>query len=1378
MPQKRFQITDPSTKRSFNLDWDNDEPPTDDEIDEILGKQRQATSNKEPNDLTRLITGEPAPRSLTGRAWDAVSKAPEFITNRTRVDPKQTLMEKAGGTWGAIKQVPGALKDLASLAWEGNPDIDNSIRQGFRQGANEGFGEMLSPLNVADAATGFGKGKVIQGINRGISAATAGGGLQDISEGNYLAGIPEVVFGGLGARSRTPKVKVVPDVEPPNVRIPGLPNVNLPVSGAAPGFDPFVPNPRYANAIPDLPDVTPPRDGIFGPKDLTNETALLEQSRLRPQSRLVPTPKQYGPDRPPVPQPIPNIRQLTEFAGVDPRTAEGQAETIARRGPAQKFLPAPPPPLENPGTARFIGNQWDGHNVIGDAFDPNTAETLDSLNLKRPGTTNPIVDRGVELPPVTPPREPWDFESLGTRPVEEPYNLPRSQGVQSVTSQSKGKFKDAREAAKADPGDLKARGEVTGRPSVGKGPTKKIKVKYIDEDTGKKKTRVVRVPLDASPEAIQAIKNRVIRGGNVADYLDDDPLMATVPNRLRPEAPNVAALRGMAEGYPKQGADVPRVNLEVIDEAEWERRNWGKPATTVVGGEGLTARPKNPKFGPVKEVMQESAPVKGSIDRFKAVPLSEAPAKPAPVKTPAFESGKGSIDRNKLTPTFGGDRPIKDLAKEIFDARQKAAIEARDTFLKKHAKDSAKSKASIDKTQQKWDTAQQKKDAKRLGIPKQSVVDKMESGMDISRDSRQEYVAKRLAELEGKGSESKGGLLKQTRDALRGTAAYDSIYKPLAVSGETELRRLGPMGKKLADLMTGESTESARLAGNHLLKVREVRRVLDKGEQLEVVRMLDGKIPVSKASSPKVAEAYTKLRGSLDELGDMAVASDVRMKNSKGENVAFQKHKGEYYPRRYNPELFKDLDSLEAKLLKAGNSPVKVQAMMKNIREKGERFSPGQHTRDFNLPEGYEESLEAIEKYQMDMSKAITRAKKYGPMDVADDNSLISQMVGKTSDPAAAKKLIMEYLERTEKRPDSEGRMYKAATGVTAATKLSLQAITNTIDLAGSAANLGVKNTAKAIYKVLKDPHGSADYATKSGSLNIIKEGLAKEIGSEKFGTYWGTNATEKFVRTVESIAGRAEAEKLFQMAKSDPKWKRKLSAFVDGPVDEVLKQGKLTEKQLEFASGRAAELVSGVPSRLALSKAFYSDNKLVRLPLLLKRFAFLNTKNMVRAVKAEPDLKSKAIKAGTILASYQGMGEASGDVKAAIKGLVSGDIEKAISERGEEQIGTGNAAFDRIMANWMQASMFGLPGDTAESVGRKNLGKISSTALGPIFSDLDELAGGIGDVINKPKEKGRFDALGKSVIKRTPFIGAGLAKAIYPDTKSGSLVNKLKYQN
>jgi hypothetical protein len=882
---------------------------------------------------------------------------------------------------------------------------------------------------------------------------------------------------------------------------------------------------------------------------------------------------------------------------------------------------------------------------IGRTLDPNIPEAFAAEGLERPGTTLRDIDLRPdqytsvyatpgELPPVEPITTP------------EPYAPPRTQGIGV-------------------------------RPTV-EAPTRKVKVVYRDE-TGKVRVRTENLPIGMGETAAEAIRHKKISGEIIsADWLDEHPLYSHVPNVLRPEAPNVAGLRRLAEPV------IPKGETQFVS---GPREAWGNEPRTVKIGSSILTKEERARIREANKLNYTKEPSLPSAERTGLIETVTQQGRPVSL-----------LDRRKLMEAAKAKAELPPVEPIIKEPKVHPTVES--IIEEKKAKHSA----------------------------------------DVIEAAK-----------------------KSLPDRFRNSAIYKSLYEPIAVSSLTRLKKMGASGETLAKLLKDERTESHRLGGEHELKTREVIRSLSKEEQIEVVKILDGQKSINDASNQKVKDAFTSLRQSTEQLGDLAVAANVRMKSSEGLNVPFQKFKGEYFPHRYPEELFKDPVALREKLLKAGNSPVAVDIMMKRITEQGERFSSAQHARDFNLP-GYKESLESLSEHQREMARVITRAERFGPMDVADPNSHISRLIAKTSNPIEAQKIVNDYLSRIDYGPgkESQHKVYNAVVKAEVASKLSQFGITNMGDLASVSTALGIKNLTKAIARTIFDPHGSADISTRSGSLAILKDELHRDVGQGNLlGKAYGTTSTEKFIRTVGTLAGRAEVQRLFNLAKKDSRYAKTLADFVDGDVTEVLKQNKLTDKQIDFAGGRAVELSSGIPDKLGLSKAMFADNPLLRLPFLFKRFAFLNTRNMVDAVNRQPTYAGKLAKATMLIGAYQVAGEVIGDTKAAIKGLINGDVEKSIEERGD-YISSGNKAFDRILANFLQSALFGIVGDVSESVVRKSVGKVSGTALGPVGSDVDELAGIAGDI-----GEGKFTSLGKGVVRRIPYIGAGLAEKFYDGKKN-----------
>lgn len=585
-------------------------------------------------------------------------------------------------------------------------------------------------------------------------------------------------------------------------------------------------------------------------------------------------------------------------------------------------------------------------------------------------------------------------------------------------------------------------------------------------------------------------------------------------------------------------------------------------------------------------------------------------------------------------------------------------------------------------------------------------------------------------------------------------SSWAKLFNDVSQSGESELNSLGDAGKQLAKLLKDTDTEASRYGGESALPTRLATRNLSHAEQTEVVKIMDGQISVDKASSPKVAEAYKSLRQSTESLGNEAVNSKLSMK-AGDKTIPFQKHEGEYFPHQYPDDLFKNPTDLKNRLLQSGKSVADADLIVKNITEKGEKFLPSQHARTLDIP-GYKEDLPTLEKYQYDMARRITQAKRLGPGDLGDNTSPVMQLINKTSDPERAGQIVKDYLGRNEKGPTYRQDVANKVTKAEVASHLSQFAITNLGDFASGASQFGPGKLLRAMKDVVTDPHGSADIATQSGAHAILRREVLKDVQSgELLSKAYGMAPVEKAIRTVHSLAARATVQDLFNKAKTgDASAKSNLAAFVDGSVDDVLGQDKLTDKQIDFAGGRGTEMTSGVPSRLNLSKAFYAQNPVARLPMLFKRFAFVNAKNMTDAVSRQPTIAGKMAKAGTILAAYQLAGEGTGDAKAAIKGLISGDVENHIRNRGDF-VGTGNDALDRILANYLQVGLFGILGDVSEGAVRGTRNLVTGTIGGPVGSDLDELASDF-------QSKDKLNAFGKSVTKRIPFIGGGLAERYF----------------
>jgi hypothetical protein len=137
--------------------------------------------------------------SATSKLFGQLNTAPKFITDRTRIDPNKTITE--GKALGGLLEVPGALWDIAKNAIS-NPRSIPAMAGGFARGAVEGAGELASPINIADAATGFGKAPAMRLANRVISAGNIPMGVDTMMNGDPMAGLAQIGFGAAGMTSQ------------------------------------------------------------------------------------------------------------------------------------------------------------------------------------------------------------------------------------------------------------------------------------------------------------------------------------------------------------------------------------------------------------------------------------------------------------------------------------------------------------------------------------------------------------------------------------------------------------------------------------------------------------------------------------------------------------------------------------------------------------------------------------------------------------------------------------------------------------------------------------------------------------------------------------------------------------------------------------------------------------------------------------------------------------------------------------------------------------------------------------------------------------------------------------------------------------------------
>jgi len=171
------------------------------------------------------------------------------------------------------------------------------------------------------------------------------------------------------------------------------------------------------------------------------------------------------------------------------------------------------------------------------------------------------------------------------------------------------------------------------------------------------------------------------------------------------------------------------------------------------------------------------------------------------------------------------------------------------------------------------------------------------------------------------------------------------------------------------------------------------------------------------------------------------------------------------------------------------------------------------------------------------------------------------------------------------------------------------------------------------------------------------------------------------------------------------------------------------------------SQITQGRAQSIDLPK-IWSEHPIAEIPLIFKKYAFTQTRIIRDAVMENPGRNIPLA-----LALYATMGEAIGDVKAGVKGTVSGQgAGQAIADRGE--------GLERVFANLGQAWALGILSDLIGS-GSKASG-LAEFIGGPVVSDIGKAGYGAYQAAQgKPKP------LLKQGAQAIPFVGSGIAAQI-----------------
>lgn len=560
--------------------------------------------------------------------------------------------------------------------------------------------------------------------------------------------------------------------------------------------------------------------------------------------------------------------------------------------------------------------------------------------------------------------------------------------------------------------------------------------------------------------------------------------------------------------------------------------------------------------------------------------------------------------------------------------------------------------------------------------------------------------------------------------------------------------------KKLSPVLYQKANRAVLLARQYQAEwipaLEQSIRKLSKTEKLNFGAYVEGAAPIT---SPRVQEAVNAWRQVESSIGDTATAKRLRLYVDEKEHIPFQKHAENYWPHIPQEELVKG-DFVE-RMVKEGVPRAEAQRISKHYQRTGEIVVGPQHAREVGKVFPYRLDADAALIHIRTMSKRIAQHEEFGPLDIMGKGEEgISDLIEGTTDPTLATKLMERVIGRDERADPKLMKFLDFSRQAAALTKLQNFTLSNMylgqIPTALKASRHPIE-AGKEIFKLFSKQYRNE--MQLSGVWQNFTHGFVEEMS--KLDPYQ-IGKGETFNRAISGAVGKGMAKAYLADLRKNPMDKLARSELADlllEDVDQVIKQKELTENQLRMAAARMAEMTQGlnVPGNLP----YFASNPVtgssperfaVQLALTFKKMGYMVTKSVKDSIMADPVRNIP-----TWIVMSQLMGEATGDTKAFLKGMWTGDPMGAIANRG--------AFAERMGSNALQSFMLGLPYDLISSSSYGPFG-LMSAAAGPVISDASKLANSLYQA-----GKGKFKPLARQAISALPLPGStGLADELLKD--------------
>ena len=294
------------------------------------------------------------------------------------------------------------------------------------------------------------------------------------------------------------------------------------------------------------------------------------------------------------------------------------------------------------------------------------------------------------------------------------------------------------------------------------------------------------------------------------------------------------------------------------------------------------------------------------------------------------------------------------------------------------------------------------------------------------------------------------------------------------------------------------------------------------------------------------------------------------------------------------------------------------------------------------------------------LSNRIARAETFGSPEGANA-PVIKDLITQIKKEGGNEKWVKEYVNHIlSGRPLSEfaaaeGAVYNAYSQIMAARYLPFYVISNSAAIGPIIHQGSLRRVLPSIITNFRLQNRLNQ--APSGALSRY---MTDEMAPESFiGRAYGIRESESLWRSVAADVGRGSAIDTLELLKKQKpdsflfrtsySWLKDKLLKNDEQMADLLRRGKLTEKEKNFAAGRFTETTQGLTDPLDLPYNWTrSPNPLLNYLFTYKRFAFAQSSNLFRELKRNP------LRGAAMLGVYLGIGEVLGDTKSALRGALA----------------------------------------------------------------------------------------------------------------------------